>query len=98
GQGETVWAVYYGYWPEDEFTQDDYDFAIGVGTVQFGFKFYGIFDLRCDQGAYELLGLDSSVNYVAVAAYFATEDDAILASHFEMETYPHGQIEVYCAD
>ena len=64
----------------------------------YGFEFYGQFDLRCDQGAYELLGLDSSVNYVGVAAYFATEDEAIAASHFETDTYPYGQIAVYCAD
>ncbi len=93
-----MWAVYYGYWPENEFTQQAYDSAIALGSDIYGFKFYGRFDLRCDQGAYELLGLDSSTNYVAVAAYFATEDDAILASHFETDIFPHGQIEVYCAD
>jgi len=82
GQGETVWAVYFGYWPESEFTPEAYDNAVSLGRA-LGYDFYGGFDLRCDQGAYELLGLDPTVNYVGAAVYFATESEASVIGDFE---------------
>lgn len=75
GYGVTVWAVYFGVWPESDFTVDAYDAAIAPG-VALGYEFFGWSDMHCDLGAYELLELNPDVAYFGAAIYFATEDDA----------------------
>jgi len=74
--GDAVWAVYFGVWPESEFTTDAFNDAIAPGEA-LGYEFFGWFDVHCDLGAYELLELNPDVNYIGAAIYFATEADAL---------------------
>ena len=75
GYAGPVWAVYFGVWPESEFTEGAYNTAVAPGEA-LGYEFYGWFDLNCDLGAYALLELNPDIAYFGAAIYFATEEDA----------------------